>query len=77
MPDLFSDIRWSTEFALEDTKAAAVRAGYQVTLLPEWYDVDDAKGLQKLQREFKDSAKTTAAHETKKVLKQILQNQDS
>ena len=77
IPDLFSDIRWSTEFALEDTKAAATRAGYQVTLLPEWYDVDDAKGLQKLQREFNDDSKITAAYETKNMLEQILRNQNS
>ena len=54
VPDLFTGIRWSTSAALDDTVAAAKKAGLQVTLVPPWYDVDDANGLTRLRRDLDD-----------------------
>ncbi len=44
---LFEDIAWSTALVLEQTLAAAGRAGLSVFLLPEWYDIDDLHTLRK------------------------------
>jgi rSAM/selenodomain-associated transferase 1 len=52
--DLFHPIRWSTRFALEDTLAGAARCAIPVRLVPAWYDVDDAEGLDRLRRALHD-----------------------
>ena len=71
VPDLFSNIRWSTAETLDDTWAAAVRAELRVELLPAWYDVDDAEGLQRLREELGGDRGQTRASETKRVLEEI------
>jgi rSAM/selenodomain-associated transferase 1 len=68
IPDLFSDIRWSTKKTLDDTRAAAIRAGLKIELLPSWYDVDDAEGLKRLRSDLRKDNGRTHAQETKKVL---------
>ena len=52
VPDLFSDVRWSTASTLADTLAAATRCGRRVTLLDAWYDVDDDVDLARLRQEL-------------------------
>lgn len=42
---VLSGVRWSTRHALQDTVAAAERAGLGVRLLPPWYDVDTVRDL--------------------------------
>jgi rSAM/selenodomain-associated transferase 1 len=54
VPELFSAIRWSTPFALEDTIRAAARAGRRVSLLERWHDVDDERGLERLIEELEN-----------------------
>ena len=72
VPNLFRNIRWSTAATLDDTWAAAVRAGLRVQLLPSWYDVDDEEGLTRLRAELEGLEGQTRAPETGKVLDEIL-----
>ena len=46
--EVFASVRWSTEHALADSRAAAERAGCRVALLPEAMDVDVAADLETL-----------------------------
>lgn len=48
IPDLFTDIRWGTASALEDTVRAAATEHVTVEQIAPWYDVDDADGLARL-----------------------------
>ncbi len=75
VPDLFSDIRWSTASALEDTRAAAGRAGLQVALVPGWRDVDDAAGLARLRAELAGGSGRARAPETTRVLDELFRGQ--
>ena len=75
VPDLFSDIRWSTASALEDTRAAAGRAGLQVALVPGWRDVDDAAGLARLRAELAAGTGRERAPETARVLDELFRGQ--
>jgi rSAM/selenodomain-associated transferase 1 len=68
---LFSGIRWSTAFALEDTIAAAKRARLNVHLLPEWYDVDDESGLKRLMKELRASEHARCAPATVRELARL------
>ena len=74
VPDLFSGIRWSTSSALNDTRAAAERAGVRVQLMPGWYDVDDAEGLSRLRRELAAPDGRTRAPETARVIEELFRN---
>jgi len=49
---LFEDIAWSTEFVTQQTLERAAEIGCAVHLLHEWYDVDDACSLARLNAEF-------------------------
>ena len=69
--DLFTDIRWSTPFALADTVAAAKRVGLEVDLGERWYDVDDETGLTRLRAELRDPAGAAAAPATAAVLERV------
>ncbi len=51
-PGLFADLAWSTSQVLAQTLARAGRLGLSVSLLPPWYDVDDAAGLELLFQEL-------------------------
>lgn len=46
---LFEAIDWSTERVAEQTLQRAREVGLPVHILPEWYDVDDAETLRRLQ----------------------------
>lgn len=53
---LFADITWSTEAVAAQTRERARELGLALTLLPTWYDVDDAASLEQLRRELAGSA---------------------
>ena len=47
-PNLFADIDWSTSRVLRQTIARAKESRLPVTVLPSWFDVDDAETLRQL-----------------------------
>lgn len=49
---LFEDITWSTPTVLAHSRDRAAEIGLPVTLLPMWYDVDDAATLALLEAEL-------------------------
>lgn len=51
-PGLFADIAWSTSQVLAQTLVRAAGLGLPVSILPAWYDVDDAAGLELLCHEL-------------------------
>lgn len=55
-PRLFQDIVWSTPEVLARTLDRAAEINLPVTLLPMWYDVDDAQDLELLQAELAGNA---------------------
>lgn len=48
-PELFEGIAWSTPAVMPQTLAKAKGLGLTVYLLPEWYDVDTAEDLRRLE----------------------------
>ena len=68
VPDLFTDIRWGTAAAFDDTLRAAALAGVTVERLPAWYDVDDADGLARLRRDLNPAGEDTEGQATARVL---------
>jgi glycosyltransferase A (GT-A) superfamily protein (DUF2064 family) len=48
---LFADITWSTSEVADTTRARAASLNLEVTVLPTWYDVDDAASLSRLRQE--------------------------
>jgi uncharacterized protein len=48
-PSLVRDVQMSTDHVLDDTLAIAAAARLNVSLLPAWYDVDEADDLLRLQ----------------------------
>lgn len=69
---VFENIAWSTTAVLEDTLRAAKDAGLATTLIPEWDDVDDAPGLERLRQRLEKSAGDAALD----LLKQIIDKTD-
>ena len=69
--DLFTGIRWSTEWARADTVRAADRCGLTVELLGDWYDVDDAASLTRLRRELATQDGARRGPATKRVLAEL------
>jgi rSAM/selenodomain-associated transferase 1 len=51
-PELFWDIAWSTEQVIPETLAICRRLELSVHHLPEWYDVDVAADLARLQHDL-------------------------
>ena len=49
---LFSEITWGTASVFDETCARAKEIGLPVTVLPEWYDIDDEESLRWLREEF-------------------------
>jgi rSAM/selenodomain-associated transferase 1 len=49
---LFEEIDWSTDRVYRQTVARAGEIGLEVTVLPEWYDVDDVQALAMLAHEL-------------------------
>ena len=55
-PDLFAGMTYSHAGVFAGTHARAARAGAPVTVLPPWYDVDDAASLARLVGEWRAGA---------------------
>jgi rSAM/selenodomain-associated transferase 1 len=47
-PELFLDVRWSTETVMAETLVRARRLGLRHALLPTWFDVDQGEDLARL-----------------------------
>lgn len=47
-PVLFEGVSWGEATVFDETVRAAERAGHSLSLLPPWYDVDDAPSLRLL-----------------------------
>ncbi|WP_291298111.1 TIGR04282 family arsenosugar biosynthesis glycosyltransferase [Elioraea sp.] len=64
-PALFAGIAWSTPRVLDETLAAAARAGIAVALAPPWHDIDEPDDLAVLARQLDaDSATAPATRDT-------------
>ena len=71
VPDLFTGIRWSTEWARADTVRAADQCGLTGDLLGDWYDVDGAASLTRLRGELATQDGARRAPATARVLREI------
>ena len=71
VPDLFTGVRWSTQWARGDTIAAADRCGLAVDLLGNWYDVDDETGLTRLRADLATEDGARRAPATKQVIDEL------
>jgi rSAM/selenodomain-associated transferase 1 len=71
VPDLFTDIRWSTASTLEDTIRAAEQNGLTVSQVAPWYDIDTAEGLSRLQEDLRTAEHIQQAPETARTLRRI------
>jgi rSAM/selenodomain-associated transferase 1 len=65
---LFERITWSSERVLAETIERAREIGLEVTLLPEWYDVDSEAELERLKREIIESAPSLSAANTRRFI---------
>jgi uncharacterized protein len=68
-PRLLREVHMSTSYVLADTLALAHEENLRVTLLPAWYDVDDAASLSRLIAELA-TAPTSVAPHTRSFLRQ-------
>jgi hypothetical protein len=77
---LFQDIAWSTPTVLSSTLDRAREIGLESTLLPSWYDVDDAASLRRLCQELLSTPLTStsgmqgsAAPNTRQFLRTLIE----
>jgi rSAM/selenodomain-associated transferase 1 len=61
-PRLLREVRMSTPHVTTDTLALALEERLRVALLPNWYDVDNAKSLVRLAVELRDAPPEIAPH---------------
>lgn len=66
-PGIFKGVEWSSKTVLEKTVKNAGNIGKKVSLLREWYDVDDSIGLVRLKSDLKQGKKD--APWTRRLLK--------
>lgn len=76
VPDLFTNIRWSTQWTRADTIAAANLCGLGVEELDEWYDVDDEVGFTRLRAELATAAGARRAPATARVMREEILSGD-
>jgi uncharacterized protein len=69
IPEVFKAISWGTEKVLEQTVRKLRGLNLEYHLLPQWYDVDDYKGLKILLSQL-SGPPATALHTTK-ILKSL------
>jgi hypothetical protein len=72
VPDLFSRIRWSTRWTLDDTVRAARDAGLEPRFITAWYDVDDEEGWRRLCADLADPTVAAAAPRTAEVVRAMM-----
>jgi uncharacterized protein len=68
-PRLLREVQMSTPTVAADTIALAEEEGLKVSLLPTWYDVDDALSLLRLMKEVENLDSGVATH-TRRFLEQ-------
>lgn len=71
VPDLFTDIRWSTTYTLEDTIRAAGNADLIVSQIAPWYDIDTTDELSRLQEDLRTTKHIQRAPATARTLRRI------
>jgi len=64
------EMEYSHERVFENTLASVVEVGARPVVLPEWYDVDDIQGLQRLVCEWRDGGAVSVR--TESALKALL-----
>ena len=64
-PRLLLEVQMSTPTVTADTIALAETEGLKVSLLPTWYDIDDAASLLRLMKEVENLNSTIAVHTSK------------
>jgi len=70
---VFEDIAWSTSTVLGSTLERAREESLEVSLLPQWYDVDDVHSLRTLRRElFSPGREADGAAATRALLESLL-----
>lgn len=69
-PRLLREVRMSTSSVAADTIALAKEEGLRISLLPTWYDVDDADSLFRLAKELETLDPQTASY-TRQYLREI------
>ena len=74
IPQLFAGIRFSHGSVFVETLRRAAESGAAVTVLPAWYDVDDAESLLRLALEL--SADAGPAPRTAAVLRELARQYD-
>ena len=72
VPDLFTDIRWSTTSTLEDTIRAAENADLTVSQVKPWYDIDTIDELSRLQEDLRVTKHIQRAPATARALRRII-----
>ena len=72
VPDLFTDIRWSTTSTLEDTIRAAENADLTVSQVKPWYDIDTIDELSRLQEDLRVPKHIQRAPATARALRRII-----
>ena len=75
IPDLFSQVRWSTADTLVDTVRVALSGGLAVKYVTPWYDVDTKDDLAKLRRDLRSPVHALRAPETTSTLKRLFDRQ--
>ena len=68
-PRLLREVQISTPTVTADTIALAEEEGLKVSLLPTWYDIDDASSLLRLMKEVENVDSNVARH-TRRFLEQ-------
>ena len=68
---LFENITWSTSSVLTETLAQAHRHGFNISLLPPWYDVDNEDDLHRLVAELKKPNENNRSPRTREFLARL------
>ena len=71
VPDLFTNIRWSTTSTLKDTIRAAKHADLNVSQVGLWYDIDTIDELSRLKEDLTITEHIQRAPETARTLRHI------
>ncbi len=76
-PQLFDSIPWSTPYALRATVEAAENAHLIVSMMPEWYDVDEIDELRLVLNETAGAGRTRSWAATHSELTQTFRALES
>ena len=71
VPDLFTNIRWSTTSTLDDTIRAAENTDLTVSQVKPWYDIDTIDELSRLQEDLRATKHIQRAPATARTLRRI------